>query len=380
MKPKERFLNYALLSSASCDQKQNLFKEDIPIDLSTKRPSPIGHNFGLFKACDHPQFPSPPHGAEWSAKYCIPNLMAKQYGYPPAIFPYLFINPNCLPGHEIERKHEDPLYEQFALPYRLPQDGLILPLNPYGQHLYRNPDRTSDGERAPLCSESSSSSASSSPYDQHEYYHPQPQPQEYQDKSKRTYRSVPPPTQEHIISPSTKGSQVVSSRAKLKKSFSFPNLSPTSKRSSLDQSTNVRRIKSEHNLHLIKSSVSPSKICAPKKIFASNYYQNIKENSKECKENNNKDVGNRCGNGGTTRFYRNYRKEVIGKSASAGLMHKETKQKGAIYRVLGQREQGCSKPERGERTGPSNEQPVAQTTQRCGEEQAERLSGQRLPQ
>ena len=315
MKPKERYLNYALLSSANCDQSPNHFKEDIPIDLSTKRPnnSSTKHNFALFKDFDHTPFPSPPHLNEWTAKYCIPNLMAKQYGYSPAIFPYLFLNSGCMPGHEIGRKHEEPLYEQFALPYRLPQDGLIFPfkVDPYAHNLCRHQDRQSDGERAPLSSESSSSSSvSSSPYEHHEYYHSHSH--EFQEMN-RYYRPVPQPTQEPVISPSTKGSQVVSSKAKLKKSFSFPNLVAVSKvTKQSDKCDSMRRTKSECNLHLIKSYISHNKICAPKKLFANNYYQNKKENSKECKENNTKNI-----NGTPTRFYRNYRKEVIGKQNKA---------------------------------------------------------------
>ena len=315
MKPKERFLNYALLSAANCEPNQSPFKQDIPIDLSTKRPSPNDHNFGLFKGFDHSPFiQSPPHTNEWTtAKYCFPNLMAKQYGYPPAIFPYLFINPNCLPGHEIERKHEEAMYEQFGLPYRLPQDGVIFPfkLDPYAHPMYRHADRHLDGDRVALSSESSVSSASSSPYD-YELHHRQVT-HDLHETLRRNHRTPTRPTQETTVSPSTKGSQVVGNRTKLKKSFSHPNLCSTlQRRANLAEGGNsLRRTKSEHNLHLIKSYTSPSKICAPKKLFASNYYQNMKENSKECKENSPKDNFNRSNNG--TRFYRNYRKEVIGK-------------------------------------------------------------------
>lgn len=316
MKPKERYLNYALLSAANCEPKQSPFKEDIPIDLSTKRPPPNGHHsFGLFKAYEHAPFQSPPHASEWTAKYCFPNLMAKQYGYPPAILPYLFINPNCLPGPELERKHEETIYEQFALPYRLPQDGLIFPLkvDPYAQpHLYRHADRNLDGDRVALSSESSVSSASSSPYD-HELLHRQAY--DHHETMRRSQRTPMRPTEEVTMSPCNKGSQVVPNRTKLRKSFSHPNLSNAlSRRADLSSgSISLRRTKSEHNLHLIKSYPSPSKNCAPKKLFASNYYQNMKENSKECKENSNKDMANRSSNGTPTRFYRNYRKEVIGK-------------------------------------------------------------------
>ena len=68
--------------------------------------------------------------------------MAKQYAYSPGIFPYLFINPNCLPSPDIERKHEEPLYEQFGLPYKkTAQDGLLFPfkLEPYAAHPHLYP-------------------------------------------------------------------------------------------------------------------------------------------------------------------------------------------------------------------------------------------------
>ncbi len=343
MKPKERYLNYALLSTAShCEPSQIPFKEDIPIDLSTKRSSPPSdHNFGLFKAFDHSSFHSPPHGNEWtSAKYCFPNLLAKQYGYSPAIFPYLFINSSCLPSHEMDRKgHDESLYEPYGLPYRLPQDGLIFPfkLDPYAHHhhhhhhhphhlFHRQPvDRLSDGDRAALSSESSSSSVPSSPYD-HEYQHMQQVQHEQQNETvRRTHRSgAVRLTQESTITPTLNGSQMLSSdkgntnRGKLRKFSSQPNLSlfPSAGRSNRPSNStrNLRRTKSEQNLHLIKSlSISPTKNCAPKKMFASNYYQNMKENYKECKENSNKDALNQSHNGTPTRFYRNYRKEVIGK-------------------------------------------------------------------
>lgn len=327
MKPKERYLNYALLSATNCEPTQNAFKEDIPIDLSTKRSPPSSHNFGLFKSFEHAPFQSPPHGNEWTAKYCFPNLLAKQYAYSPAIFPYLFINSSCLPNHEMDRKHEEPLYEPYGLPYRLPQDGLLFPFkyDPYGQqHLAHNLYRQqTDGDRAALSSESSSSSVPSSPYD-HEYQHMQ-QMHEQNETIRRTQRSNVRHTQEYTVTPTLKGSQMFSSiknikrnnRSKLRKSYSHPNLTKLQsnrQNNTFDSSRNLRRTKSEQNLHLIKSSItSPSKICAPKKMFASNYYQNMKENVKECKENNNKEAFNQNHNGTPTRFYRNYRKEVIGK-------------------------------------------------------------------
>lgn len=329
MKPKERYLNYALLSTAACQPNQSPFKEDTPIDLSTKRPPSHGAHFGIFKAYEHtPPFQSPPHGAEWPAKYCFPNLMAKQYAYSPGIFPYLFINPNCLPSPDIERKHEEPLYEQFGLPYRLPQDGLLFPfkLEPYAAHphLYRQVDRHPDADRATLSSESSSSRGSSSPND-HELNHLPRQPPQVKltEMQRRDRHSQARATQETTLSPSTKGSQLVASKStKLRKWLSYPNLSSDSpslrRRHPSWGSVGLRRVKSEQNLHLIRSQYSTGKICAPKKVFASSYYRNMKENAKECKEN--KDGISRSNNGTPTRFYRNYRKEVIGKLSGGSIM------------------------------------------------------------
>lgn len=317
MKPKERFLNYALFPSTNCETNASLFKEDIPIDLSTKKPTPNGHSYSLFKEYEHPTFHSPPHFTDWAARYCFPNLVAKQYGYPPNIFPYLFINSNCLSGTDLEKRRDDTLYEPFGLPYRLPQESVVLPfkLDPYAAIQQKGRIL----ERPPLSTESSSPSSSSSPYNSHEYPSPN-----YND----TKRS--PPKRSSQASPESselknfKGSHhsVPNQTAKLKKSLSFPCLKSAFKRHNKPTrppSPNIlRRTKSECNLHLIKSYSTSSKICAPKKLFASNYYQNkLKENQSENKHGNGNSSSttngnNKVTNGSQTRFYRNYRKEVLG--------------------------------------------------------------------
>lgn len=308
MKPKERFLNYALFPTSTNEP----FKEDIPIDLSTKKPSPVNsrrHPYGL--DFDPPSFPhSPPHINEWAARYCFPNLVAKHYGYPPSIFPYLFINP--LNGSDlVKARRDESLYDPFALPpYHHRREIFPFKLDPYHAAAFQAKDQQ-HLERPPPSTESSSPSSSSSPYNHGEY--PSPSYGET-----RRCSSKPPSTTDSNELKTSKGSHSsVSNRtAKLKKSLSFPCLAAFSKRdppSGSSQFKSLRRTKSECNLHLIKS-YSISKIVAPKKLFASNYNQN-KQKQDSPKECNNATVSSSNGksSNGQTRFYRNYRKEVIGK-------------------------------------------------------------------
>lgn len=434
MKPKERFINYGLLSTNNCEPNQSSFKEaDIPIDLSIKKPVAIANegHFGIYKDyVDRTPFLSPPHPSshlnEWPAQYCITNLMAKHYGYHSNnLFPYLFINPSCLTSPEVIEKKPDPvILDPYMLPYRMhPPDGLLFPFkidphqhhhhNHNSYHLYngqyhhpRDRHASHHVDNPPLSIESSSStpSSSSSPYEYHipDYnelkngLHQKIKNGKSQNTINNNHHSQHSHNHNHHHNNNNtndnnhrnhindnqirnNGSHIAyDPKARLKKAFSFPNLATSSLLctmkspigSLITNGKNWRNIlvrsKSECNLHLIKSysmidnngpmsstlpapmsltsstPSSASKICAPKKLFASNYYQNIlKENLKESMNNDHhpdKINGNSNGiekingnhqtnsninsttansngqmNDTGTKFYRNYRKEVIGK-------------------------------------------------------------------
>ncbi|KAI2810659.1 hypothetical protein BLOT_001822 [Blomia tropicalis] len=345
MKPKERYLNYALLSTATHHHNQSpppFTKQDIPIDLSMKRPnSGTNGHLGLFhNHYDHHTAPfshSPPHPSEpWpTTKYCFPNLVSKQYGFngtaSSAILPYLFINPTCLPPehekrllHHHNRHHavDHSVYDHpFALPpgYRLPiqDDPLIVPFKldvPYGHGgpiFGRHSDRQSDSDQPPPSSSESSSSTASSPYD-HNHHHILHHNHHQESQTIVDHRTTTSQPMTKNSSSTINGSQlsIAIASGKLRKASSQPNLFGLIIASPL---STLRRSKSEQNLHLIKSFDNSPKICAPKKMFASNY-------SKEsAKENGNKEKPLTVTTTTTsptrptanTRFYRNYRKEAI---------------------------------------------------------------------
>lgn len=327
MKPKERFLNYGLLAPDNCEPNQSPFKEDIPIDLSVKKQVsiPSGHPFGLFKEYEHSPFLGAPHLGDWAARYCFPNMVAKHYGYSPNLLPYLFINPNCLPGPEIEaKKRGEAILDPFLLPYRLPQDGVLFPfkIDPFSSPPYHHPkERQSD--RPPASTESSSSSSSSSPYNHQEYHLPEYPDTRNHDVTKSTGQIKPDDGSNHHSNhpnhhhTSQVGSQDISAqKAKLRKFLSYPclpSLPELKERTAGRKSPTERalvRSKSECNLHLIKWNSTPTKACAPKKLFASNYYQNkMKEDSTKINDNHTK--ADQMADDMQTKFYRNYRKEVI---------------------------------------------------------------------
>ncbi|KAH9416094.1 hypothetical protein DERP_000591 [Dermatophagoides pteronyssinus] len=365
MKPKERFISYALLSSSTSSSTNHQcvvestnsnssfsIKEDIPIDLSVKKSStqqqqsivvvqpPLSihhhsnHNFGLFKEYDHQQrqrfFNSNQSQSsinDWSqtnvtaaaaiaaaannntsGRYSFPNLMKHHYHPPPPqpsstfhsnshptsgnIFPYLFIDPvGC---------------GQLPLPSSLP------PLPP-----------------PPLPQQQQPSSTNVSHSNNIDHNH-------HQLKSKSTLLD------HYIIN------------FRLKKSSSYPCLPSLSSSLSTTKRRNFcSRSKSESNLLRSSSSSSsikpilfvnnnhrkstttksieatitttttttnnnsPTKICAPKKLFASNYLLDksttANNNYKESKNSNEKFDNNKQQkqDSNQTKFYRNYRKEVI---------------------------------------------------------------------
>ncbi|KAF7490198.1 hypothetical protein SSS_09177 [Sarcoptes scabiei] len=350
MKPKDRLINYAILSSATTTTHRPLinpiaspFKEDIPIDLSIKKPIKSIENessSNLYKEFERPEFLSPPptkHPIQnWlpqhTTGFCFPNIISKHYGHhhPNHLFPYLFINPECLTQNNLIKKSETNILDPFVMPYRLNgPDGLLLPFkslehshhrdqthsllngkfNGLDSSFYRrqqqqqhhhhqhhshhhllnlNQDRTNFSvDNLPVSSiESSSSSTSSSPYEYHvtDYYesktnvdcktHPQRQQAQRSNSNESVHKDT--------------GSKRIESkkfdRVKLKKSNSFSSLSVLIKEKFKPNiCRDLFRSKSENSLHLIATTYRKQLSGPDKNVVVSNTKNNEIEPNKSPK-------------------------------------------------------------------------------------------------
>lgn len=123
MKPKERFYSYALLPS-NCDHDASGVKDDSPIDLSTKRQSPIVpivHSISPFASSDFDahSITSPLNYSEWPSKYLLSNTSARnlQTQAPSSLLPYLLLNRPCF--------DVPPRVAESPIEYRTSKNGLI---------------------------------------------------------------------------------------------------------------------------------------------------------------------------------------------------------------------------------------------------------------
>ena len=173
MKPKERFYGYALLPT-NCDRNPSVIKEDIPIDLSTKRqhsPS-IVHSISSYASSDfdaHSIDPTLGYN-EWSTKLLHRNVQIQAN---PNLLPYLLLNRNCLDVSSAVNEtaiaskspKTDIVYDQFGNPYRVGADHSLIALrSPYFE-LYKNNafNRTAQNGSHISSPPNTSSSNSSSP-------------------------------------------------------------------------------------------------------------------------------------------------------------------------------------------------------------------------
>ena len=177
MKPKERFYGYAVLPT-QCDRNQSVIKDDIPIDLSTKRqhsPS-IVRSISSFASSDfEPHSIDPTLGYnDWSTKFLLSaGTRNMQIQTNPNLLPYLLLNRNCLDVSSSvndapippKSPKTDIIYDQFGHPYRVGADHSLISLrSPYFE-LYKNNafNRTAQNGSHISSPPNTSSSNSSSP-------------------------------------------------------------------------------------------------------------------------------------------------------------------------------------------------------------------------
>lgn len=172
MKPK-RFYGYELLAT-NCDRNPSVLKDDIPIDLSTKRqhsPS-IVRSISSFASSDFdPHSIDPTLGYnEWSTKLLHRNVQIQAN---PNLLPYLLLNRNCLDVNSAPNEaaiasksnKNDIIYDQFGNPYRVGADHSLIALSsPYfelckssvfnrtaqnGSHISSPPNTSSSNSSSP---------------------------------------------------------------------------------------------------------------------------------------------------------------------------------------------------------------------------------------
>lgn len=280
MKPKERFYGYALMPT-NCDRDATNVKDDTPIDLSTKRQSPIVHSISPFASSDFEphSIDSPLSYNEWSSKYLLSNQTARnlQIQTNSSLLPYLLLNKTCLDspnadsGLDLKTSKNEIIYDQFGNPYRVGVDHSVIPLrsSPYIDLYKTNAFNKVAQNGSHLSSNNSSSNSSSPSTNSHQDYN----------ETKRLLQRSPTGSS---LSPNSDVINTNRSRNRsqnktkvshnLIRSRSFPSIFEALKIKNSRFGTNLSKSKSENCLHLLNYSKPEEKTSyKPKSLAISRY-------------------------------------------------------------------------------------------------------------
>jgi hypothetical protein len=259
MKPKERFYGYALMST-NCDRDANNIKDDIPIDLSTKRQSPIVHSISPFPSSDFEahSIDSSLSFNEWSSKYLLSNTTARnlQIQTNPNLLPYLLLNRTCfdvaspVADSDLKTSKNEIIYDQYGNSYRMGADHSLIPLrsSPYIELCKTNAFKrvAQNGSHISSSNNSSSNSSSPSTHNSHQDYNETKRLLEKSPTSSSTLSETPDTIKMNRSQYRSNNKRKVSHN--LIRSYSFPSITKALKMNDLE--TNLSKSKSESNLKL----------------------------------------------------------------------------------------------------------------------------------